>query len=223
MPNYVTNIISLTGDKEKIKNLINSITSEEDGEIGVDFNKIIPMPESLNVESGSNSESLIGLYLYYENGDVSRISKWKPRDESIEEYVKKRHEICNYTKEKAQVYIDNMKNYGAPTWYEWCINNWGTKWNAMRSEISEDRIVFDTAWDGVPDLLSIVSKNNPDIIIDYLYADEDWGCNVGSFQFRAGNAVYSEIPENCSERAREIAEEVLGPNPYEDYDEDEED
>ena len=45
----------------------------------------------------------------------------------------------------------NIEKYGAPTWYEWRIEHWGTKWNACDAELTETgdgslHIKFDTAW-----------------------------------------------------------------------------
>lgn len=48
MPNHVVNRINLEGDKEKIAEMLNAIKSEDYGIGSIDFNKIIPMPESLN-------------------------------------------------------------------------------------------------------------------------------------------------------------------------------
>ena len=38
-----------------------------------------------------------------------------------------------YRKEVLQLgasYLSNLEKYGYPTWYEWSIATWGTKWNA---------------------------------------------------------------------------------------------
>ena len=51
-----------------------------------------------------------------------------------------------------------IKEHGADNWYDWCINNWGTKWDAAESCIddiaidwlnpksSSIQISFETAW-----------------------------------------------------------------------------
>lgn len=44
-----------------------------------------------------------------------------------------------------------LKEQGIPDWYNWNINNWGTKWNAsgcyiVEKDDEEIRVCFDTAW-----------------------------------------------------------------------------
>lgn len=56
MPNHITNSITLSGDKEKIAEMMENIKNDEVGIGSIDFNKIIPMPESLKIESGSATE-----------------------------------------------------------------------------------------------------------------------------------------------------------------------
>jgi len=46
---------------------------------------------------------------------------------------------------------EELKEQGIPDWYNWNINNWGTKWNACNSfSVEEDdeeiKVCFDTAW-----------------------------------------------------------------------------
>jgi len=50
----------------------------------------------------------------------------------------------------------NLDKYGHKNWYDWCVNNWGTKWNA--------------------------GGDNPDMMVDYDY-DEDGDTVIALFQF----------------------------------------
>lgn len=50
----------------------------------------------------------------------------------------------------------NMKHYGFTTWYDWCLANWGVKWDVgardgLEPELIGDRLelCFDSAW-GAP-------------------------------------------------------------------------
>lgn len=69
MPNHVKNIVSLIGSIEEVDYIVNLITKTEEMEDGkeriVDFNTLIPMPESLNVVSGSLSDECLKLYISY--------------------------------------------------------------------------------------------------------------------------------------------------------------
>lgn len=67
MPNHVKNIIKLTGAQNEIDYIVNLITKTEevDGETQrvVDFNSLIPMPETLNVVSGGCADECLRLYI----------------------------------------------------------------------------------------------------------------------------------------------------------------
>lgn len=62
MPNHVLNIVTLYGDEKRIEQLRNEQLQEGGGPGSLDFQKIIPMPESLNIESGSRTSDAIKLY-----------------------------------------------------------------------------------------------------------------------------------------------------------------
>ena len=47
MPNHVTNVIKLNGDRKQIRELLEQIQSDELGLGTIDFEKIIPMPENI--------------------------------------------------------------------------------------------------------------------------------------------------------------------------------
>ena len=71
--------------------------------------------------------------------------------------------------------------FGEDTWYQWCPKYWGTKWNAMckedASRCTSDTIYFQTAWNGVPKLVYLLSSRFPLVDILYEFADEDIGYN----------------------------------------------
>ena len=68
MPNHVENIITVKGDEKKIREMLEAIKNSDYGLGTVDFNKIIPMPESLNIEAGSKTDR--GLKAYSDFIDV---------------------------------------------------------------------------------------------------------------------------------------------------------
>ena len=68
MPNHIINTIRLTGDREKISELLESVKDNKFGIGSLDFNKVIPMPESLQIETSSSMER--GLKAYKEFVDI---------------------------------------------------------------------------------------------------------------------------------------------------------
>ena len=60
MPNHVTTKIEFYGAQSNIDKVLDLINGSEDC---IDFNKIIPMPESLNIESGSTTDRAIAYYV----------------------------------------------------------------------------------------------------------------------------------------------------------------
>lgn len=56
MPNHVINNIRISGDPALIRELLESVQADEQSLGSIDFNKIIPMPESLKIECGSNTD-----------------------------------------------------------------------------------------------------------------------------------------------------------------------
>lgn len=62
MPNWVKNIIHITGPAEDITNAIDLMRDKEvEGDI--DFNNIIPMPERLEIVAGGYDKDYVALYL----------------------------------------------------------------------------------------------------------------------------------------------------------------
>ena len=52
MPNYIKNILSFDGDPAQVDRLFSTIQGENGP---VDFDKLIPMPSELEIESGSRT------------------------------------------------------------------------------------------------------------------------------------------------------------------------
>lgn len=137
MPNHVENIISLSGNEQEIQRMLKRIKSDMFGVGTVDFEKIIPMPESLNIESGTRTDR--GLRAYrdfievYTFGRSARDALKALEDipqKSEEIFLRQRTDIRREEWALGKTAWNNIRQYGAPTWYDWCIEHWGTKWNA---------------------------------------------------------------------------------------------
>lgn len=205
MPNWVKNIITAkaeTINKIKEKYFENDVLS---------FQKVIPMPEDLNIKSSGRGElGLMYLYMEKHKGISKEIINKVYRSLNCfnkDIYKEKRFEIAvkeyeenkdkpNYIKsiELAKKYISNYKKYGHAEWYEWRVDNWGTKWDASRVCYDENTIVFETAWSSPANILVEMSKGLENDEFELQFADEDFSSdNNGIVRFKNGRIIEQEM------------------------------
>lgn len=135
MPNHITNIVKYEGDADRIKEMLEQIKVDEFGIGTIDFNKLIPMPESLNIESGSRTDRGLKAYkefleIYTFGRKVEDLDLLNIPAESEEKFLEIRKDVEQGDWELGKKAFQNAYQYGYSTWYEWSINNWGTKWNS---------------------------------------------------------------------------------------------
>ena len=223
MPNWVINKVKFSS---RGKEIIDKITSTNNDEEYVDFNKIIPMPKTLNITSGGNDRDAMQYALlkmdtlqlkqtieklketstsFYGNYFEKIYSCKKYTLEELEKVAKEFEEKLNSGKQDrfdevdykelgvnnledlGNVYINNILQYGADSWYDWCCENWGTKWNASDTYIIDDNeIEFSTAWSCPVNILKELSKQFSGVEIAVDFADEDIGSNCGKITFLNG-------------------------------------
>lgn len=196
MPNHVMNKLTVTGDPQEIKEMLESIQNDKDGFGTIDFNKIIPMPESMNIESGSNTDKGLKAYTGFiqvytldgtrEDADLENIPI-----EAEKAFLRMRTDITPAQWALGKTAYENQSKYGAPTWYEWSINNWGTKWNAyecMPCDFidSPAELSFWTAWTAPHPVLQRLSEQYPKLTLIHEWADEDIGMNCGRREYHDG-------------------------------------
>lgn len=221
MPNHISNILTIEGDAKRVAQIKGEIISvDEGGNIRhIDFNKIVPMPESLNITSGSSTSNGLAI-LKYRAGDPSEINQimgyqWATEFATPEDLIDHMLEKGSANLEEAQRALDNERLYGHRDWYSWSNANWGTKWNAYdTNENEDDGIYFQTAWSNPYLVMEALSRKYPDVVFHVRFADEDFGHNVGEYSLKNGEVVSQNIPEGGSEEAYEMAADITG---YESY------
>ena len=200
MPNITTNTIKMEG-------ICHLPLFDDKGNF--DFNKIIPMPPSLDVECGSITDQAIVCYLT-EKGTIPvddlDYKKVGLLVKSLKSYFKNSLDMAkeifieinkissagqkNYLYEKGKIYVDNYLRYGATTWYDWCCQNWGTQWNAGNTDFSgNDMVTFQTAWSTPEPVIKKLSEMYPDIRIEVTAYDEDPSCPPEHYSYIAGNKI----------------------------------
>ena len=113
MPNWNHNIITLTAKNDEAKKQIhtfidkNIVVSKEanwsDSLLEVEGNTLIPMPDGIKKLMGMSS------FIQHDDGTIE-----ENKDYSEEEERKQREY--------------NRKEYGHEDWYDFCLNEWGSKW-----------------------------------------------------------------------------------------------
>ena len=204
MPNYVANKLTVTTTNEELLNaFLNAVESEESS---FDFNKIVPMPEEIKNTEESTKVSDALYYYLWRNGKEQEIYEIYTFPYTNNDYSNKRKSELDVMYALGERYYNIYQKYGAVSWYYWCLNNWGTKWNASYADINTFSngaiIYFQTAWSGVPELIKKLSEMFPELNIEYKYADEDFTYNCGYGFTNKGGFEFNVI-ENASEKAFE--------------------
>ena len=183
MPNWVRNKVRFSGDKARINALKRFVKGKE---TEFDFNKIVPMPDELNIGAGSDETIAKDCALARRAGKTTSEELNRPwaNKMSFDEWA-----------DLGDIYLNNIKKYGASTWYDWSCNNWGTKWNAH--EVCWERndfVVFETAWSAPEPIFIALSEKFPDVTFSVEFADEDLGNNCGTIDYdgETVTTIYSD-------------------------------
>ena len=126
MPNWCHNEMSVSGSPEDLQKFKDACIGDDDGQPTLDFEGSVPIPEEL--KDTVTGAMQIGDKIY---------AVWKMVD----------GEAVPVPEETLKRY---REEYGALNWYDWCRDNWGTKWSAGQCGMEDFgtmlQISFDTAW-----------------------------------------------------------------------------
>lgn len=138
------------------------------------------------------------------------------KGELLNEFVPVPEELKNpnttsHGGDNAELY-DTLRNkmdtkYGYDSWYSFCVNEWGTKWDvggddSFVDEITESTfsVTFDSAWS--PPIRAYEKMSKLGFRIDAYYCEEGVGF-VGRFSDKNGDEEY-EIPQTSKEILEKI-------------------
>lgn len=108
-------------------------------------------------------------------------------------------------------YISNVLKYGHTDWYDYCVVKWGSKWNSYDPKpLENDTLTFCTAWSRVLPVIAELARRFSEVEIEYEWADEDIGCNVGHAHFQDGELTEDVWLGAQTKEAYEFAAEVIG-------------
>lgn len=195
MPNWCYNYMSIHGDHAELVRLTKAITRTTHTDEGNEVTY-----EDLTLLFPVPDELQITSAIFRSDSD----------DPEHQELLKK--------------YEANEAKYGYRTWYEWSIENWGTKWSPKMEywEIStydSGSVIssyYETAWSPCDKLIREVSKQFPTLLFS-VTSDEEGGSFVCCEAYQNGVLVAGfgydlpdseNIPEDLRERRKKI-DEVL--------------
>ena len=157
MPNWCANRVTVSGDTEDVQAFKEAVKGYVvNNKKPFSFNSIIPMPDELH---GIGSPVTI------------------MTEEEIEQY-KIEHSDSEWnignlpiTQERS----DELKaKYHADNWYDWCTDNWTSKWDACDVYLDVDepdylQYRFDTPWGPPENIYYILTAQHPKVHISWFY------------------------------------------------------
>lgn len=205
MPNWVQNNLKFNADDEELNRILEKIKNDEDGIGSIDFNKITPMPESLKIECGSNTDKGLQMVKEFLESLPEDIQNQEGAYDELMEHLHDRGKDLSQEDRKiwelGVTAVDNINRYDAPTWYEWANKNWGTKLNACHCSCDKKSkaLSFQTAWQAPLSAICKLSAMFPSVQMDLEFADEDIGHNCGRVVFKNGDIKEIYKPEEGRE------------------------
>ena len=157
MPNHITNILFITGDAKLFGELMAKIYKTETA-----------TEKTWNHEIGDNYPIIdFGGTVPFPQ-ELEGTTSGSPN--AIPEEEKKRHD-------------ELLAKYGAVNWYDWCIKNWGTKWNAYDTEPVEAvedglKFTFNTAWCPPGAWLVVTAQLYPSLKFADYWKDDGGGSGI---------------------------------------------
>lgn len=199
MPNWCLNKLVVGGKPATVKAISELIGLGSQGIM--DFDRVIPMPPSLKITSGSSTSNglevlegnwrrILGFPWFKDRMQEIYGREPESREELIQmlEMVEqqpaslgKAHpDLFHINLIEARIAQQNKIQYGYTDWYHWSIANWGTKWNAgdvTQGHIGECGFViyFDTAWSPPVPVIEALITRFPDADIRLSYMEPGVG------------------------------------------------
>jgi len=159
MPNWCSNILIVRGDKKLIKKFKRKAKGK-DTDLSLD--NFVPMPKEF--EKFSSPVRIVSEEEYKKA--IKEKEKGNPRFQYGLPMTK-------------EIQKKLLEKYGCDNWYDWCVENWGTKWDVEAELVDESEIYlryeFDSAWSPPIDWLEEVAKQFPKLHFKLKYEEEGMG------------------------------------------------
>ncbi len=177
MPNWTGNNLTIIGTVEDINlfeaDRVAALKANDcDMEQIITFHMVLPMPQELKGTIFPRRRTADQL-----RRDAKDYS-WS--DEVLQD------NLANALTPEDAAKLDELKaKFGADNWYDWCCDNWGTKWDACHAAHermpyvvaganSKDRVTisFDTAWAAPEQVIHALVRKYPNLNFVHSYSYE---------------------------------------------------
>ena len=172
MPNHCSNRVSFYSDNESdIKKLhsifFKGIENDDEVDTGTVFGHFIPEPDWSTIPLHEN--------------DVKEYSFSNPRGEVGEcpkMIIDKDKPFRSGLRFESTDVMDDR-------WYNWRVQNWGTKWDCYTLEIDDTdlphgfEVTFETAWSPPEEVCSAIREQYPNVSISWFY--DEPGCEIAGY------------------------------------------
>jgi len=123
------------------------------------------------------------------------ISNPTKKQKEILKKIEKAEGLCRYYKPMPKELEGTTSPSDKPNWYDWCLNNWDTKWGCYDLEIEDDVIAFTSAWSPIGDnIIRMFAKDFPSF--SYSWEEEQ---GYGSEMDYEGGECIMQSDYDCPE------------------------
>lgn len=176
MPNHVQGQLEITGNSGSLRRLAEMVKDDEEV---LSAHRIIPYPYE---EQDRLYHDAFGHIGEREENDPERERKREEYKQRYPQAVKVRN---------GYEHVSDGYNCGG---YNWCVQNWGTKWGFYSTEKIEDtpeKLVYRyrTAWSPPLPLIERLSSDFPELRFKVWYEDEGWCFPAGFTVIKSGETV----------------------------------
>lgn len=172
MPNWCVNQVDITGDEAEVAKLVAFVKSDENS---FTFENIVPPPATPMYSSDCTHNKYVC--------GCESVAQPDPENEGKFMWVIDGKKVEYHG--KCPTHNEHSFSNHPDNWYNWNINNWGTKWSA--AEVWNDRIDddgkvdghtsynFDTAWSPAEPVVAALAEKFPTLRIAHRYCEAGMG------------------------------------------------
>ena len=172
MPNWCVNQVDIEGDETEVAKLVAFVKSDENS---FTFENIVPPPATPMYSSDCTHNKYVC--------GCESVAQPDPENEGKFMWVIDGKKVEYHG--KCPTHNEHSFSNHPDNWYNWNINNWGTKWSA--GEVWNDRIDddgkvdghtsynFDTAWSPAEPVVAALAEKFPTLRIAHRYCEAGMG------------------------------------------------